>query len=666
MVNIFPGRRYNDAPEEQEFVKGRTIFECSLCHKYFITQSELLSHLGVHTVNADGRCPQCQKSFAQDADLKMHLFGHSRNIIVPKDTVLEIENVQEGPSDLGSARQPQPPTSESDSQAEPSFAAVSENMAPPCMLSVVEADDSSEPLDRYHPAHELQLAARRDKQQVQISEVSFLVQDAADITGEEIKGVEPVALTKSQMELLGPEVSEGSEIIIIMPHDTAGLPALTHPEGDSQQSILTTVLSPDHQLKPSSPISNQADLAVSSVSKTPSEMVIIAQAVEKMDAEKRDQHRALLEFASSERNPPQIVVVEGINKKSALSSEHNMESVKESKTTSASIAFAKRTQNKQLEVTENINKEHPLPSRQAESTNQEAPAVRSRARLTCRHTATISQGNQTSPTAKLTKSSSTPGSQAKTSADVKEAAKGERRMTTRKRLSTAEHQESIAGPSKLAATVKDGEKSAHGRVLLGSAKAMDCGITDKADNTKPSVMITSSAKSEKGAEPTEIAFKKISHANNVHHDVKRENVQTAEEEGVRVTGKGEQSKRSRAAFIPKYEPIQTRKRARSQQYQDMIASLVQSSPRSRGPREPPVRPDTEQMPKAVPKSLLILDPNLLPRSARSKVAMMTSPGKSNEAQQVLVNVSSSQNISLTASVQLATASSLDAAEEENA
>ncbi|KAK7098850.1 uncharacterized protein [Littorina saxatilis] len=92
------------------------------------------------------------------------------------------------------------------------------------------------------------------------------------------------------------------------------------------------------------------------------------------------------------------------------------------------------------------------------------------------------------------------------------------------------------------------------------------------------------------------------------------------------------SRGPRGAFVPKYEPIQTRKRTKIPMEALSTPSLVSHSrkdsptkpPRSRLSKVEVMTPDTSPRPRAVPRSMLILEPELLPRKFKKKRSQLAS------------------------------------------
>ena len=111
------------------------------------------------------------------------------------------------------------------------------------------------------------------------------------------------------------------------------------------------------------------------------------------------------------------------------------------------------------------------------------------------------------------------------------------------------------------------------------------------------------------------------------HPVKRKLQTTSSQAGNSEKG----SKSPRGAFVPNYEPIQTRKRAKTSQgasgqspESGLVTdstnpkSPVQKAPRQRLRKDEVYMPDVGPRPKAVPKSLLILEPRLVARNIKKK------------------------------------------------
>ena len=97
------------------------------------------------------------------------------------------------------------------------------------------------------------------------------------------------------------------------------------------------------------------------------------------------------------------------------------------------------------------------------------------------------------------------------------------------------------------------------------------------------------------------------------------------------------SRSPRGVFVPNYEPIQTRKRAKTPQDAAPVSKpghalsgsthrkdAVQKTPRPRLSKDEVLMPDVGPRPKAVPKSLLILEPELLPRSIKKRQERLAS------------------------------------------
>ena len=93
----------------------------------------------------------------------------------------------------------------------------------------------------------------------------------------------------------------------------------------------------------------------------------------------------------------------------------------------------------------------------------------------------------------------------------------------------------------------------------------------------------------------------------------------------------------RESFVPHYEPIQTRKRAKTPRDVAPLCrpghaapggprrkDAVQKAPRPRMSKDEVLTPDLGPRPKAVPKSLLILEPELLPRSVKKRQGRLAS------------------------------------------
>lgn len=100
------------------------------------------------------------------------------------------------------------------------------------------------------------------------------------------------------------------------------------------------------------------------------------------------------------------------------------------------------------------------------------------------------------------------------------------------------------------------------------------------------------------------------------------------------------SRSPRGVFVPHYEPIQTRKRAKTPQDTGPVSrpghalsggshrkDAVQKTPRPRLSKDEVLTPDVGPRPKAVPKSLLILEPELLPRSIKKRQERLASTVK---------------------------------------
>ena len=77
MSNVEPASkrpRYHEIVTDDEiFSHGREVLECEVCSAYFLSQTNLDSHLKSHRLQKDYHCRTCARQYSSLSSLKLHM-----------------------------------------------------------------------------------------------------------------------------------------------------------------------------------------------------------------------------------------------------------------------------------------------------------------------------------------------------------------------------------------------------------------------------------------------------------------------------------------------------------------------------------------------------------------------------------------------------------------